>query len=91
MVMPFIGFILGPIGGIHTGINIVVGVIMMWVVRVSVVLAELSVRTLREGKRGHVSRIMPNDVFRGKIYRPSDENQTSFDHSDGGGSELRAI
>lgn len=45
MVMPFIGLILGPISGIHTGIDIVVGVIMMWAVRVSVVLAKLSVRT----------------------------------------------
>lgn len=46
-VVPF-GFIFGPISGIHTGIDIVVGV--MWAVRVSVVLvlAELSVRTLRE-------------------------------------------
>lgn len=46
MVMPFIGFVLGPITGIHTGIDIVVGV--MWAVRVSVILAELSVMTLGE-------------------------------------------
>ena len=44
--MPFIGFVLGPITGIHTGIDIVVGV--MWAVRVSVILAKLSVMTLRE-------------------------------------------
>ena len=46
-VVPF-GLIFGPISGIHTGIDIVVGV--MWAVRVSVilVLAKLSVRTLRE-------------------------------------------
>jgi hypothetical protein len=46
MVMPFIGFVLGPITGIHTCIDIVVGV--MWAVRVSVILAELSVMTLRK-------------------------------------------
>jgi hypothetical protein len=48
MVMLFVGLILGPISGIHTGIDIVFGVIMMWAVRVSIVHAELSVRTLRE-------------------------------------------
>jgi len=48
-VMPF-GFIFGPISGIHTGINFVVGV--MGAVRVSVVLGELTVRTLREESGG---------------------------------------
>jgi len=42
-VMPSIGFVISPISDIHTGINIVVRV--MGAVRVSVVLAELSVRT----------------------------------------------
>ena len=46
MVMPFIRFVLGPITGFHTGIDIVVGV--MRAVRESVVLAKLSVRTLRK-------------------------------------------
>ena len=49
MVMPVFGFILRPIGGIHTGINFVGRVMgMVWVVRVSVVPVVLRVRTLME-------------------------------------------
>lgn len=67
MVMPFIGLILGPISGIHTGIDIVVGVIMMWAVRVSVVLAELSARTLRE-ESGAMSAGSRQRTYFGGLY-----------------------
>jgi hypothetical protein len=66
-VMPFIGFVLGPISGIHTGIDIVVGVIMMWAVRVSVVLAKLSVRNLRE-ESGATSAGSCQRTYFGEIY-----------------------
>jgi len=67
-VMPFIGCILGPISGIHTGIDIVFGVtMMMWVVRVSAELAELSVRILREGS-GATSAGSCQGTYFGGIY-----------------------